>query len=275
MAAVNRRALTVEWVDWLYALAFSKRPEGPYENQENGAGLLALLEFSGSADPTCSGLNRRYLGRNVRGWNTRFRNTDDALVYQSEWITNAFFQSLFTGLISKENQKRSFEWLLLQALPDGGRLGYNHPDREPFAGIAYWGARLLHDRKISVDCRIPPTPSIPGRIDRGPTGGRVPCNRNRNLSPGGIMPAFRRFRVAESAGAFRRRIKFRDGWSQDSKYLLLNLRFSGWHLYKASNTVTLLYQQGPVVMEDNFRRTSGWLPEGRSLFRDKRIPGKI
>ena len=139
LAAVNRRALTVEWVDWLYALAFSKWPEGPYENQENGAGLLALLEFSGLADPTCSGLNRRYLGRNVRGWNTRFRNTDDALVYQPEWITNAFFQSLFTGLISKENQKRSFEWLLLQALPDGSRLGYNHPDREPFAGIAYLG----------------------------------------------------------------------------------------------------------------------------------------
>ena len=102
-------------------------------------GSFSPLEFTGLADPSCSGLNRRYLGRNVRGWNTRFRNTDDALVYQPEWITNAFFQSLFTGLISKENQKRSFEWLLLQALPDGSRLGYNHPGREPFAGISYLG----------------------------------------------------------------------------------------------------------------------------------------
>ena len=62
LAAVNRRALTVEWVDWLYALAFSKWPEGPYENQENGAGLLALLEFSGLADPTCSGRQSKVSG---------------------------------------------------------------------------------------------------------------------------------------------------------------------------------------------------------------------
>jgi hypothetical protein len=40
-ADINRRAMTVEWVDWLYALAFSKQPEGPYENQEIGAGLIA------------------------------------------------------------------------------------------------------------------------------------------------------------------------------------------------------------------------------------------
>ena len=45
--AINRRALTVEPVDWTYALAFSKWPAGPYENQENGAGLLALLEYTG------------------------------------------------------------------------------------------------------------------------------------------------------------------------------------------------------------------------------------
>ncbi|RPH86868.1 MAG: hypothetical protein EHM75_06920 [Desulfobacteraceae bacterium] len=148
LAAVNRRALTVEWVDWLYALAFSRRPEGPYENQENGAGLLALLEFSGLADPSFSGLNRKYLDRTVRGWNARFRNTDDALVYQPEWITNAFFQSHFTGPGSKENQKRSFEWLLLQALPDGSCLGYNHPGREPFAGIFCLGARLVNDERF-------------------------------------------------------------------------------------------------------------------------------
>jgi hypothetical protein len=29
----------------------SQWPEGPYENQENGAGLLALLEAEGLADP--------------------------------------------------------------------------------------------------------------------------------------------------------------------------------------------------------------------------------
>ncbi|MGB9872943.1 MAG: hypothetical protein ACPLYD_14965, partial [Anaerolineae bacterium] len=67
-AAINRRALTVEWVDLMYALAFSKWPEGPYENQENGAGLLALLEAEGLADPSLSAANRDYLARNRRGW---------------------------------------------------------------------------------------------------------------------------------------------------------------------------------------------------------------
>ena len=274
LAAVNRRALTVEWVDWLYALAFSKWPEGPYENQENGAGLLALLEFSGLADPTCSDLNRRYLGRSLRGWNTRFRNTDDALVYQGEWITNALFQSLFTGLISKENQKRSFEWLLLQALPDGSRLGYNHPGREPFAGIAYLGARLLDDEKfLWIAGNSLRHLQLQGETIAAQPGAEYPVAGSGTAPRVGSCLLFGDSGLPNQPGPLAPdKVVFRDGWSQDSKYLLLNLRFSGWHLYKASNTVTLLYQQGPVVMEDNFRRTAGWLPEGRSLFRDKRIP---
>jgi len=76
-AAINRRALTVEWVDLMYALAFSKWPEGPYENQENGAGLLALLEAEGLADPALSAANRAYLARNRGGWTARFPGTGD------------------------------------------------------------------------------------------------------------------------------------------------------------------------------------------------------
>ena len=74
-----------------------KWPKGPYENQENGAGLLAMLEAEGLADPALSAANRAYLARNWRGWTARFRVTDDALVYQPEWIDNAYFQSLFSG----------------------------------------------------------------------------------------------------------------------------------------------------------------------------------
>ena len=64
----------------------------------------------------------------------------------------------------------------------------------------------------------------------------------------------------------------RDGWAADSTYLLLNLRFSGWHRYKATNDIMLLYQSGPLVVENTQGETFSWLPEGRSLFRDKRIP---
>ena len=68
------------------------------------------------------------------------------------------------------------------------------------------------------------------------------------------------------------KIVFRDGWATDSPYLLVNLRFTGWHRYKATNTITLIYQGGPLVSEINQGVLFEWLPVGRSLFRDKRIP---
>ena len=141
-AAINRRALTVEPVDWLYALAFSKWPEGPYENQEIGAGLLALLETTGLADPALSVRNQAYLDTIQRGWKTRFRVTDDAAVYQPEWIDNSYFQSLYTGNAPLENVRLSFEWLLLQALPDGFPLKYNHIASASLDGNAFLGAEL-------------------------------------------------------------------------------------------------------------------------------------
>ena len=135
--AINRRALTVEWVDLMYALAFDKRPEGPYENQENGAGLLALLEISGYADPKLTSKNREYLDRYQRGWQERYRNNDDAFAYQLEWLNNAYFQWLYSRSQSKENQVLSFEWLLIQSLPDGSILQYNHPVEWSTAAAAY------------------------------------------------------------------------------------------------------------------------------------------
>ena len=92
-AAINRRAFTVEPVDWMYALAFGEWPQGPYENQETGAGLLAALESGGLADPALSAKNQAYLADNVRGWEERFRNTDDAVVYQPVWLVNALLQA--------------------------------------------------------------------------------------------------------------------------------------------------------------------------------------
>jgi hypothetical protein len=68
------------------------------------------------------------------------------------------------------------------------------------------------------------------------------------------------------------KIVFRDGWSDDSAYLLLNLRFTGWHRYKATNTLSLLYQDGSLAAEELGDKPFTWLPVGRSLFRDKRIP---
>jgi hypothetical protein len=64
------------------------------------------------AGSALSAANRAYLARNRRGWTARFRVTDDALVYQPEWIDNAYFQSLYTGEPLSTNARLSFEWLL-------------------------------------------------------------------------------------------------------------------------------------------------------------------
>jgi len=68
------------------------------------------------------------------------------------------------------------------------------------------------------------------------------------------------------------KIVFRDGWGKDSAYLLVNLRFTGWHRYKATGTVTLVYQGGTLSADVLDGKPFSWLPVGRSLFRDKRIP---
>jgi hypothetical protein len=273
-AAINRRALTVEWVDWMYALAFTKWPEGPYENQENGAGLLALLESEGLAGPNLSLDNQDYLERNRRGWLARFRNTDDALIYQPEWINNAFFQSLYTGEALTDHARLSFEWLLLQFLPDGTPLRYNHPAQASLAGIAYLGARLLEDPRYiwlagraleDVEARNGYLFAQPGVEEPVSLVGRSPNLGSCLLYGDSGLPN----QIGPLAPD---KIVFRDGWSEESVYLLLNLRFTGWHRYKATNTISLLYQDSPLVSEILDGEPFTWLPIGRSAFRDKRVP---
>lgn len=273
-AAINRRALTVEWVDLMYALAFSKWPEGLYENQENGAGLLALLEADDLAAPELSAANRDYLARNRRGWTARFRVTDDAFIYQPEWITNAYFQSLYTGEANPTNLRLSMEWLLLHTLPDGSSLRYNHPGRASQTGIAYAGAGWLGDpRYVWLAGRALESAEKEGRVLFAQPGAETP------LSLRGVSPTVGSCLLYGDSGLPNQRgplapdkIVFRDGWSSDSAYLLLNLRFSGWHRYKATGTISLVYQNGPLAGEVLDGRPFSWLPVGRSLFRDKRIP---
>ena len=280
LTVANRRAQTVEWVDWLYALAFSYWPEGPYENQENGAGLLALLEAHHLASGTLSERNQAYLARNRRGWFERFRNTDDAYIYQPEWIDNALFQSEYwrdeikSSPEAMRNQALAFEWLLLQALPDGTPLGYNHPGRVPLAQTAYLGASMLDDpRYVWWSARMldwaertsVPLYAQPGVEQATPLIGVSPDIGSCLIFGGSGLPTQRGPLAPD-------KIVFRDGWTPQSRYLLLNLRFSGWHRYKATNTITLLYQGGPLVIEQDSGEPFSWLPVGRSLFRDKRIP---
>ncbi|MBN1641292.1 MAG: hypothetical protein JXA09_08650 [Anaerolineae bacterium] len=277
---INQRALTVEWVDWLYALAFAYLPEGPYENQENGAGLLSLLEAYSLTDGSLSSQNQSYLSRYQRGWAERFRNTDDALFYQPEWIENAFFQSIYwsqqggAAQPQLRNRALSFEWLLLQGLPDGAPLGYNHPLLVTPASSAYLGAALLGDPRYIwwsarsldwVEAHDAPVGAQPGVERAVQTVGRSPDVGSCLIYGDSGLPT----QVGPLAPD---KVVFRDGWTAESRYLLLNLRFSGWHRYKATNTVTLLYDGRPLVVEPDWGTSFSWLPIGRSAFRDKRMP---
>ena len=273
-AAINRRALTVEWVDWLYGLAFAKRPEGPYENQEIGSGLLSLLESGGLADPGASPANQDYLRRNPRGWAARFRNTDDAFAYQIIWLQNAYFQSLYTGELPHDHIRTSFEWLLSQALPDGTPLRYNHPDYYSLAGIAYAGAIMLNDpRYVWLAGRAVEDAEKSGRAVFAQPGAEKPIALTGRAPSMGSCLLYGDSGLPNQVGPLAPdKIIFRDGWAENASYLLLNLRFTGWHRYKATNTVTSVYKGRQLAGDVLSGTTFAWLPEGRSLFRDKRIP---
>jgi hypothetical protein len=278
--AINRRALTVEWVDLLYALAFSKWPDGPYENQEIGAGLLSLLEETGLTSDEMAVTNRQYLRRNGAGWEGRWRNTDDAYIYQALWIINAFFQhygderASAAGSLADRNARLAFEWLLLQALPDGEALSYNHPARPALVGIYHLAARLLSDSRYiwlaertssALQRKGEHLSAIPGMEGTASLVGHSPTEGTCLFFGGSGLPN-------QLGPLAPDKIVFRDGWTSDATYLLSNLRFTGWHRYRATNSVVLLYWKGPIVVEKGRDREYSWLPVGRSQFRDKRIP---
>jgi hypothetical protein len=271
---INSRMQTVEWVDWMYALAYSKNPQGFYENQENGAGLAALLEFEGWANPILSAKNQDYLKNNLRGWQARFRNTDDAFNYQTVWITNALFQSLYTGVTPSANMQLSFDWILLQATPDGSNLHYNQVGDSSIANIAYLGAILMKDPQLAwlagknlaylqkQGVNLFAQPGVEQPIDikgTSPTEGACLMYGDSGLpnQKGPLAPD---------------KIVFRSGWENDDLYALLDLRFTGWHRYKATNTMSLVYAGQTLTGGSVGGKPFAWLPIGRGQFRDKRIP---
>lgn len=275
-ADVNRRAMTVEWVDWLYATAFSMWPEGPYENQEIGGGLIAMLLKYDLSAPELVEKNISYMERNQRGWAQRFRNTDDAFIYQSEWISNAYLQAEYFNSTNTVNLINSFEWMKLQTLPNGNAVQYNFPYHSSVTGAMLLGYQLTSnpeylwladkaiDRLIEDDGYFKILPGLenfiqteqfiqkPNELSCILYGNSGLPNQQGPLSPDKVI--------------------FRNGWDTDSTYLLLNLRFTGWHRYKGTNSIISLYQKG-LVLEENYSNPNiDWLPEGRSKFRDKRIP---
>lgn len=272
--AINKRAQTDELVDWMYALAFSHKPVGAYLNQDIGAGLYALLNQLPLIDTSWQNENAEFLNEHPRGWEQGFRVTDDALTYQPVWITNSYFQALLANQTINDNTIRSFDWILAQALPDAGLQTYNFPSQTTIAPISLFGSIYLRDpnllwlanrsiETIGENYNYAVQVGSEMKIDEALTT-EVPQIGSCLLYGNSGLP--------EQTGPLAPdKVVLRNGWEKDDLYLMLNLRFSGWHRYKASNAISLIYAGAPLVEEQYTQEAIPWLPTGRALVRDKRI----
>jgi hypothetical protein len=278
-ARINTRTHSIDWVDWLYAISTGMRPQGPYHNQEVGAGLLALLEKEGLVDSELSLANLAYLRDHLGGWAKSFRVTDDTLLYQREWITTAFFQDLYRPTPGGQNKALSFEWLKLQTLPNGDVVSYNLPREYRFslAPIFYLGAQLTGDRELiwlaGKSAEWAERQSIPVFAQPG-------AERPPSLLLEGLAPHSGSCLMFGDSGLATRRVPLvpdkavlRDRWSDSAAVALVNLRFSGWHRYKATGAILGVFHRN-LAIADRLDSVQQWsvLPAGRSLVRDKRIP---
>jgi len=273
--AINKRALTVEWVDWMYATAFKMWPVGPYENQDIGVGLIAILEKEKLADPSLSSKNKQYLESNRRGWDMRFRNTDDTLSYQPLWITNAYFQWLYWNSTNSLFVRRSFEWLLDQALPNGQFPQYNTPTKPILIGPMIFGAYLTDNPSFTWIA----AKSIQSLLKEGGYIYAYPGVESITQIINGEQPSIGSCLLYGNSGLPNQqgplapdKIVLRSGWNDEDIFIQLNLRFTGWHRYKGTGTITTIYAGNELVTDNLKYRTISWLPAGRSLLRDKRIP---
>jgi hypothetical protein len=274
---INLQIFKVEWIDYVYAALFKKKPEGPYENQENGVGALSVFFNVSKFDNQIRNRNLEYTKEKGVGWSRNWRNPDDSFFYQGLWIKNAFFMSKYTGLelfYNETNLKKSFEWMLVQLLPDGLTPGYNNPDPNRFPlDVMVLGSKLLQDgrykwivnRMMELDYKAemkniygvhyweddlkPIKPKIGSCYINGTTGIAI--------KPGQSRPD---------------KIVFRDGWDKNSTYALLNLRFAGWHSYKGTNSYVVIYHGKPFIVEDIEKEEFDWmLPSSSRLYNDKKI----
>lgn len=273
------RMFTIEWVDYLYAFAFKKKPAGPYENQEIGVGALAVLaSVIEKKYPSVAQKCHEYIDHHAVVWGNNFRNTDDSVGYQSWWIYSAFLVAKYRprpDWLTNVNAQKSFEWLLRQWPPNGTSLSYNDYYLANLADTMALGASLFHDGRykwlaIKMLQQIDPEKGIHSPFYFGLTAWddslqpKIPSMGSVLLSGPGHLP--------HNPGPDRPdKIIFRDGWQNDDLYALLNLRYAGWHRYKATNAFVSIMYGRPFVVEDLIYKRHRWLPAGRAIYRDKKI----
>ena len=277
---LNDQAYQIGWVDYVYGTLFKKLPAGPYPNQEIGSGLLAILsEVLNEKYPDVASKNIKYIEKSGIGWNHNFRNPDDQIVYAHQiWQKNSFMMSKYGGYdesLSSNNSKNSFEWVLLQWPSNGMSPAYNVAlDYTPFDtmmmgsyihddGRYLWLAeKMLDDEMKNKERKIDYIIGLE-KIENSLHVEKPTVGSCYMVGPTGIAQGPRHLMPDKMV--------FRDGWEDDSLFALLNLRFSGWHSYKATNSFISIMYGEPFVVEELDLLRHPWLPKAKSDHRDKKI----
>lgn len=267
------------WVDYLYAIPFQMLPEGPYLNQEIGVAALSVANrIIKEEDKELYSVVDDYINKRAIGWSKNFRNPDDSIEYQSIWINNAYLLSLYNKerFYNDTNARNSFEWILNQLAPNNNLISYDKPNPYSMFDTMALGAYLFRDgrykwfasqmfRKVQKEQNLT-TPSY--------YFGLMFWDDDLEEEMPHVGSCFLKGTsgfVFQPGGIENDKIVLRDGWSRDSLYTLLNLRFHGWHSYKATNTIVSLIYGVPFVVEDVIYREFRWLPEGKKWYTDRKI----
>lgn len=280
---LNEEAYRVTWPDYIYAFLFKKAPDGFYENQEIGAGFLSVMaEVLEEEYPELAERNRKYLEKLGVGWKGNFRNPDDGITYpHTIWIKNAYMLGKFGGqeeYITSENARNSFEWILAQWPPNGMSPAYNVPLVYAPYDVMILGSSIFNDGRYKWLAEKMLEWETKNNLDWGEigdysVGAHLWSDELESLKPDiGSVYIQGTTGIAQNPGPLKPdKIVFRDGWESDSLYTLLNLRYSGWHSYKATNSIISIMYGEPFVVEELPLKNHSWLPKGKADFRDKKI----
>ena len=281
---ITQAMLTPGWVDWLYAIPMRVHPEGPYLNQEIGAGALAAMQqVLIASNPDLATRASGYVSRRGVGWRRNFRNPDDSYRYQDIWMGSAFAILRYADhmdLSKSPGLRYAVDWVKYQVPLSVYPLDYGLPSpARPLDTLAI-GAFILKDgecrwlldqelyslRKAGEplpddlialwlwDDSVKPIPFRPSSMSiLGPTG--------YAFRPGVLEPD--KLVITALSGSSH---------GSQEMYALANLRSSGWHRYPSTNTLTSLsIGNRRLVAEDIIAKHYSWMPAGRAVHRDLKV----
>jgi len=270
-------------IDYVYSKVFGKKLDGVYYNQEIGLGSLSIISKVIRNDTQIKQI-REYVLENANGWSTNFRNVDDSEFYHHLWLNNAYlmyysFPEMFNN---RRNINMSFDWLLAIYPPKG-----YPPMINSYSPTAYLDSIIIGEK-------LTKNPSYRWLLLETIERFKEELDRNEQIESAkfflgtryimelegksAITPNYGSCLIFGKTGSVNNpsglsidKIALRDGWGDDSLFILLNLRYTGWHRYKSTNSIIQVVYNEPIIVEDIISKKDYWLPKGRWIYRDKKI----